>query len=99
MSYKVEIKAEALQDALETVEWYEAKQKGLGDRFRENTWNNLKYLEHYPLSHQCKYKENRELPIKDFPYVIVYRVVDSNTVIVLSVASCKQHPSKKRKRK
>lgn len=97
MSYKVEIKEEALQDVLEASQWYESKQKGLGERFVENTWSNLKYLTLYPLSHQCKYKENRELLIKNFPYVIVYRVIDNTKVIVLAVASCKQHPAKKRK--
>src|SRR5438105_15422336 len=99
MSYTVEVKEEARQDALQATKWYEEKQEGLGERFWENTWSNLKYLELHPLSHQRKYKENRELLIKDFPYVIVYRVIDNNTVIVLAVASCKQHPSKKRKRK
>lgn len=99
MSYKVEVKEEARKDALEAAQWYEEKQEGLGERFMENTWSNLKHLKLYPLSHQCKYKENRELLIKDFPYVIVYRVVNNTTVIVLAVASCKQHPAKKRKRK
>lgn len=98
MSYKVVVKEEAFKDAVEATDWYDKKQIGLGERFWENTWSNLKYLEQYPLSHQFKYKENRELLIKDFPYVIVYRV-ENNTVIILAVASCKQHPSKKRKRK
>ncbi len=98
MKYKLEIKEEARKDILEASQWYEEQQEGLGQRFRENTSNHLQYLTNYPLSHQCKYKENREVLIKNFPYVIVYRVVNDNTVIVLSVAHCKQHPAKKRKR-
>ena len=99
MNYKVEIKEEALQDILEAAQWYEDKKEKLGQRFTENIHTHLKYLEFLPFSHQYKFNENRELLIKDFPYVIVYRIVDNNTVIVLAVANCKQHPSKKRKRK
>jgi plasmid stabilization system protein ParE len=98
MSYTLEIKEEARQDVLQAAQWHEEQQEGLGQRFWESTWANLKYLENYPLSQQRKYQENRELLMKDFPYVIVYRIAERNTVIVLAIASCKQHPSKKRKR-
>ncbi len=99
MKYKVEVKEIARQDILEASQWYERKQEGLGQRFTENILTNLQYLTFSALSHQCKYKENRELLVKNFPYVIVYRIANINTVIVLAVAHCKQHTSIKRKRK
>ena len=98
MKCKIEVKEEARQDILKAAQWYEEQQKGLGIRFTENTLNHIQYLAEYPLSYQCKYKENRELLVKDFPYVIVYRLVNNSTVFVLAVAHYKQHPTKKRKR-
>lgn len=99
MKYKVEVKDEARHDISEAAEWYEEKQVGLGERFRENVIKHFEYLAVNPLSHQRKYKENRELLLKKFPYVIVYRLADHQLVIVLAVAHCKQHSSKKRVRK
>lgn len=99
MKYKVEVKEEARRDISEAAEWYERQQAGLGQRFRENVINYLEYLSISPLNHQRKYKENREVLIKKFPYVVVYRVVDHNLVVILSIAHCKQRLSKKRERK
>jgi toxin ParE1/3/4 len=99
MSFTLLVKEEARQDIREAFEWYEDQREGLGDQFADETLFYLKHLTEFPLSYQRRYKENRELLLKTFPYVIVYRVTNPQTVIVLAVAHCKQNPKKKRKRK
>jgi toxin ParE1/3/4 len=99
MNYRLLIKEEARQDILEGAEWYESKQADLGQKFTDEVLFYLTHLTQFPLSYQRRYKENRELGLKTFPYVIVYSVTNTNTVIVLAVAHCKLHPAKKRKRK
>ncbi len=94
MKFNIEIKEEAQFDILEASEWYESRQIGLGNRFKTEVLNYIEYLKTNALSHQKKYKENRELLVKSFPYVIVYRVVNL-IVYVLAVANCEQHPTKK----
>ncbi|MCC6690635.1 MAG: type II toxin-antitoxin system RelE/ParE family toxin [Bacteroidia bacterium] len=92
----LEVKGEALKDIEWVVEWYEMQQTELGRRFYAMVLDNFKYLILFPLSQQKKYKENRELLLEKFPYVIVYRVVSPSSVIVLAVVHCKHHPSKRK---
>jgi plasmid stabilization system protein ParE len=99
MNFTLLINEEARQDILQASAWYEDKRRHLGKQFADEVIFYLKHLTEFPLSYQRKYKENRELLLKTFPYVIVYRVTNPQTVIVLAVAHCKQNSKKKRKRK
>lgn len=97
MSFTVELKSEAQQDLSDQAKWYENEQQGLGEKFLHHVIANLEYLKTNPLSFPCKYKQNRELVLKKFPYIIVYRVLEQeDKCIVLAIAHCKQHPVKKR---
>ena len=98
MKYGLRITAEADVDILAAIDWYESKRLGLGNNFSEEVFDYFEYLQKQALSHEKKFGENHELPMKRFPYVIVY-CLDGNTVVILGVINTYQHPEKKQSRK
>ena len=98
MKYRLEIKVEARQDITEAVRWYEKKREKLGEEFLEEVLSYLEYLELNTGVHQKKNNDNRELILKRFPYVIVYRIIN-DLVVILAVSHFKLNPTKKHSRK
>ena len=99
MNYLLLLKHEALLDIEEAAKWYETKQERLGKEFSETVVSYLDYLSRNAHSHPKVREEYRELVMKRFPYVIVYRIVKENEVIILGIIHTKKHPSNRRKKK
>lgn len=97
MDYKLVILPIAQREMDQALLWYESRQKGLGIEF-------LGYLEGYfltlmekPVIYQIRKKPCfRELPLKRFPFVIVYEIKE-NEIIIYSVFNTYQNPNKKLK--
>lgn len=95
MDYKLVILPLAQKEIDTALFWYESKQKGLGIEF-------LAYLESYFLGlkegisiFQIKRKPYfRELPLKRFPFVIIYEI-RVREIIVFSVFNTHKNPNKK----
>lgn len=99
MNYLIRITSEALIDIEQSVEWYEGRKDTLGGEFSETIQNYLEYLSRNAHSHPKVRKEYRELVMKRFPFVIVYRIVKEKEVVILGVIHTRKHPSNRRKRK
>lgn len=99
MKYYLRLADEALTDIEQAAQWYEDKRKGLGKEFSEITVNYLEYLARNAHSHAKVHGEYRELVMKRFPFVIVYRIIKEKEVVVLGIIHTKKHPSKRRNRK
>lgn len=99
MNYLLLVSHEALIDIEETIEWYENKQERLGKEFSATVLNYFEYLSHNAHSHPKARGEYRELVMKRFPYVIVYRIYKEKEVIVLGIIHTKKHLSNRKKRK
>ena len=79
----------------EALAWYESKQKGLGIEFLNYLESYFLVLKNESVSFQIKRRPFfRELPLKRFPFVIVYEV-NNQHVIVYSVFNTYQDPKKK----
>lgn len=97
MAFNLIIESEAELEINEAIEWYELKRSGLGEEF-------LNYLDGYfqtlltgkPDFEVKRKPVYRELPLKRFPYVIIYER-SNNDVIVYSVFNTYQNPIKKLK--
>ncbi|HUH26665.1 type II toxin-antitoxin system RelE/ParE family toxin [Gelidibacter sp.] len=97
MEYKIIILPLAQKEIDNALVWYESKQKGLGADF-------LTYLGGYFLAirqgfaiYQVKRKPYfRELPLKRFPFVIIYEI-NGDEIIIFSVFNVHQDPNKKLK--
>lgn len=84
MEYKVELSFRARQELMEAWKWYESKQQGLGNRFETEVYNSIEAIQQYPLRFPEKIQFYREKHIRVFPYLIIYRVIDENNIILIS---------------
>ncbi len=94
MNYRISIEAEARQELNDAATWYEERSKGLGSKFIDSFLEVLDYLETHPLIYATIQGEYRQVLIKVFPFVIVYKVEDSE-VRIIAVFHTSRNPDKK----
>ena len=95
MAFEIYIETEAQNEIDEAIDWYESKQLGLGEEFLEYLDGYYETLKTEIPQFQIKRKPFlRELPLKRFPSVIIYRLMDK-TIVVYSVFNTRQDPIKK----
>lgn len=90
----------AIQDTVRIVEWYQAIQPSLANRFLEELDHLYDLIEKYPLSGRTYKKHLREIGMSRFPFVILYEYDDSigKALIVHGLFHYNMRQSKKRKR-
>ncbi len=97
MGSKLIIEPEAQEEIYNAIEWYESKQVGLGADFFNYLEGYFETLKHgkslFPIKRKPVF---RELPLKRFPYIIIYEELQ-NIVVVYSVFNTLQDPVKKSK--
>lgn len=87
---------EAKQEWLDASIYYENKQKGLGLRFSEAVEEHLNIITQTPKHYKKIKKEYREILIKHFPFLIIYRIDEAkNKIVVVSVFHAKRNPKRK----
>jgi len=97
MGSKLIIEPEAQIEIDKAIEWYESKKIGLGADFFNYLDGYFQTLKNSKALFEIKRKPVfRELPLKRFPYIIIYEEYQ-NQVIVYSVFSTFQDPNKKTK--
>jgi toxin ParE1/3/4 len=86
-------------DLIEAIDWYDSKSKGLGDRFRAAVRAALADIEKSPELYPLAFPDLnvRFYRIRRFPYLILYRVEASMT-LVISVRHGASNPEKWRQR-
>ncbi|AOR27085.1 plasmid stabilization system [Formosa sp. Hel1_33_131] len=97
MGSKLIIELEAQIEIDKAIEWYESKQIGLGADFFNYLDGYFQTLKNGEALFEIKRKPVfRELPLKRFPYIIIYEEYQ-NQVIVYSVFNTFQDQNKKTK--
>ena len=90
--------AEAQDEFLDQISYYEARQKGLGDRFRQAIEAaTVLAATHEKVGSPWKLRTRRVFA-KDFPYSLVYRSEPSE-LVVFAVAHFRRRPTYWRHRK
>ncbi len=98
MSYTVIFLSRALQELTEAWEWYENRKSGLGDEFKDRLINRVKNIKSYPERFPERKKAFREIKLKTFPYLIIYKIDNKRKVIaIVSVFHTSRNPNKKYK--
>ena len=92
MTFTVEFRPAALIEFNESVDWYEARQTGLGERFVTSIDSGIKSIVSDPMRSACVYREVRLQTVKGFPYQIYYRVLGGDLIEILSVFHVRQNP-------
>jgi len=86
----------ARQEWFKAVDYYEFKQKGLGERFLKAVVEHLEIVTKTPKHYKKIKKEYRQISIKQFPFLIIYRINESNkTIVIISIFHSKRHPKTK----
>ncbi|GGG43135.1 type II toxin-antitoxin system RelE/ParE family toxin [Bizionia arctica] len=97
MASKLIIDPEAQEEIDEAIMWYESKQVGLGADFLNYLDGYFQTLKNRKALFEIKRKPVfRELPLKRFPYIIIYEEYQ-NQIIVYSVFHTFQDVNKKLK--
>ena len=97
MGSKLIIEPEAQEEIDKAIEWYESKQIGLGADFFNYLDGYFQTLKNGKALFEIKRKPVfRELPLKRFPFVIIYEEFQ-NQIIVYSVFNTFQNPDKKKR--
>jgi hypothetical protein len=82
-------------EIVEAYNYYENKLEGLGEHFLNELENGFESILASPNGFQ-KYDRYRQIPLKTFPFVIVYEVI-KKLLIVYAVFQTQRHPDKKLK--
>ena len=92
MTHQVRIRPEAQIELNQSVDWYEERQLGLGERFIDSIDSAIQSIAESPEQAARVYKDVRCKSVKGFPYQVFYRIQAQNTVEVLSIFHVRQHP-------
>jgi plasmid stabilization system protein ParE len=87
---EVRFRPEAEADVLETRDWYDGRQSGLGAAFRRALDETVERITNNPLQFQQVRGETRRAILRRFPYAVYFRVAGDD-ILVLAVHG-RQHP-------
>jgi toxin ParE1/3/4 len=94
MSYKIVIEPRAIADIQNAVDYYEVKREDLGAYFYQIVDEYIESIAKNPFF-QIRYKDYHGLPVKIFPYIILYYIDEKEkTVYILSVFNTSQNTTK-----
>ena len=100
MIYSTEFLLKARTELVQAWEWYEDKQPGLGDRFKQQVYNCIRIIEQHPERYPERKKYYREALVKIFPYLVIYRINKSKKrIAIVSVFHSSRKPKKKYQKK
>lgn len=94
MSFQIIFQQEALDDVQDGYSWYEDQLPGLGEDFLNELNTILEKLIQNPQYYGYLFDEFRDVRLKRFPYLVVFKIVNRK-VFINSVKHCKQRPKYK----
>ena len=96
--YTSVLSSRAQKEIAQAWEWYEDRQRGLGDRFLKEVVSRLKKIEQSPDKYPTRFKTYKEATIPIFPYLVVFRIArKSKSIRIVSVFHTSLNPKKKYK--
>ena len=93
--FQVVILEKAFQEIENARDFYENNRINLGASFTNEVFSILETLESNPLLFAVKFNNIREAVINKFPFVVIYEILPSNEIIILSVFHFKRNPDNK----
>ena len=97
MQYQHRLHYQAHIDIIEAYEWYELQKENLGEGFSTEIQNKIKEIVTNPFVFSSKANANyREAIVKKFPYVIVYKIIETKKqIFISSIHHSKKNPKGK----
>jgi hypothetical protein len=82
----------------ESWEWYEDRQRGLGDRFVKEVILRIGEIEKSPEKYPNRYKLYKETMVEIFPFLLIYKLNKKRSLIrIVSIFHTSRNPRKKYK--
>ena len=94
MAFSLFVTERAQSNINEAIDWYEFKGRNLGKSFFTDFEATLNYILRNPYLFPLKIHPFRETTLSNFPYLIIYDIID-DTVVVVSVFNTSKNPLKK----
>ena len=95
MSYKVFQLSKARNEIINAWDWYESKQRHLGDRFLNEIKFKINIIAENP-HHYPEKDKYREAQMEDFPFIIVFDVNEiKRSIRIVSIFHTSRYPGKK----
>jgi mRNA-degrading endonuclease RelE of RelBE toxin-antitoxin system len=90
--YSVSFSKKALSDIQQTINYYEAIQEGLGEKFRINLTAVLERIRRNGKFASIRYDNIRCARVRRFPFLVHYQIFSNNNVLIVAVYSTYQKP-------
>ena len=87
----LQISEPASLELTEAVRWYEERRPGWGAKLFEAVAHVFELIEQFPESGARRRATARQLPVRGFPFLVVYRIRPDD-VYVVAVAHAKRRP-------
>ena len=84
MSFKLIFAAEVYGDLQQNINWYNKKQAGLGSRFFKAIKEQLPQIKKNPYGVAIRYDEVRCAKVKDFPYMVHFKIFPEINIVLYS---------------
>lgn len=91
MSYELVIRSQAQSDIAEILQWYEQREKGLGNYFLLCLDASFEALKRYPTANRIIRHEYRRMFVRKFPAGIYY-IVNGEQILVDAVEPFSRNP-------
>lgn len=92
--YNILIEEDAKLDIAKAFDWYSRISEKVCDHFLFQINNTLQYLKNDPYIFRKIFKDFRQVPVRKFPFLIVY-IIEDKQVKIYRVFPSKMNPSKK----
>lgn len=96
MSYILKYSSEAEAEYFKAFDYYEGQSDGLGDRFEQSINTKIDQIIKNPYQYSGKRSKYRECWVKEFPFLIVYKILTVNrTILITSIFHTSRNPKRK----
>lgn len=92
--YSLSITDDAVTEINQAYLWYEDKSNGLGERFLDSLDYCFNSVIKAPKIFQKIYKKQRQAIVHNFPYVVIYEIIETE-IVVYAVFNTHLNPNKK----
>ena len=82
MKYSLRLRSAAEEEIASVALWYESRSIGLGSQFLDKVDQTLEKISENPLQYLIISKRLRRALVKRFPYVIFFRIIEDEILIV-----------------
>ena len=94
--YKIKFSDRAVKEIADSWDWYEAKEYGVGNKFKNAVTRGADAILKAPFRYPVKRVNYREIKLKKFPFVLIYEILDKQKAInIVSVFHVKRNPASK----